>query len=1290
MPNRLFRAALLGFMLVPTAAMAQDAQKPIRALLVLGGCCHDYAKQKDILTQGISKRTAVEWTVAYDPDTSTKHKNPVYDSADWYKNFDVIVHDECSADVTDLKVVEGILAPHRKGLPAVVLHCGMHSYRSPDYPRNTPWFEFTGMNTNHHGPQLPIEIAVADKDHPAIKGMENWTTINEELYHAESVADTAHVLATGKQKGDRYKDESPVIWTNDYKGTRIFATTLGHNNQTVNDDRYLDLIAQGMLWAVDRKPADGPAAKDGKASPEDAKPQPKADTALPTAQQIAADLQAPPGFELTVFAKPPQVNYPTSVSAAPTGELFVAIDQNGSLDKESGRGRVVKCVDTDGDGQADKFTDFAKMDYPRGVIWDAGTLYVLHPPFLEAYHDDNNDGVADRSDVLVRGITVEKTQNARGADHTTNGIRLGIDGWIYVAMGDFGATKAVGKDGTELTHRGGGIVRVRTDGSGLETYTSGQRNIYDVAIDPQMNAFTRDNTNDGDGWNDRLSYIIPNGNYGYPTLFRNFGDEIVQPLADYGGGSPCGSLFVNEPSLPPELQNTLLTVEWGQNAVYRHPLTADGAGYKAGEELLMKLPRGTDIDVDGQGRLYLSSWANGEFTFRGPNVGYLVRLSPKGQKPAAFPDLGKASVAELVKHLAAGSGVLRQASQREILRRSDKDAAVAGLEQLAQSDAPLAARAAAIFTLKQLRGSAANAFLANLSRQPAVRELALRALSDRKGDASVPAEPFLSGLKDENPRVRLVAAWCAGRVGLQQSVPSLLELTADPDPLVSHEAIQSLILLQATAPALAAVDTARPKVQAGALRVLQAFHDSQVVDGLVAKLKSAKDADAQLPSFSALARLAMREGEWDGSWWGTRPDTRGPYFEPTTWAATDRIKVVLRDIQKANAGTPAGKQMLRELVRHRIDLPELPDLMAKAAADDPTMRPLLLETLSGRHELFPEQLKLVLPIASADAETPEVRAKALRLLAQNARSPEALDALVAPLSAVAGMDHPDPALADVLGDFVRNPRLGRDVPYFTKLAASPSDARRQLAYAVLLNTANRKQGGNDGKKAAADAIEKAWEKPDSAASLLRAIGRTKSQGYKDWIEVMLTDSSADVVRAANFAAEELDMKHAGPSADTREMISSLGFEKTFALAIETKGDAVRGKELFTKQGCIACHTVSPGEAPKGPFLGGISARYNKQELAESILKPSAKIAQGFDTQAFKTKDGTVTEGFVTRESGDEVELRIATGAAITLNKKDIDRRAKRDKSIMPEGLVANLTPQDLASLLAYLQSLKAN
>src|SRR5437016_3475385 len=85
--------------LTPAADKAPaPGTKPIQALLVIGGCCHDYKTQKDILTKGISERANVQVTVAYDPVTgndSKDHLNPIYNKAEWAKGFDVVIHDEC-------------------------------------------------------------------------------------------------------------------------------------------------------------------------------------------------------------------------------------------------------------------------------------------------------------------------------------------------------------------------------------------------------------------------------------------------------------------------------------------------------------------------------------------------------------------------------------------------------------------------------------------------------------------------------------------------------------------------------------------------------------------------------------------------------------------------------------------------------------------------------------------------------------------------------------------------------------------------------------------------------------------------------------------------------------------------------------------------------------------------------------------------------------------------------------------------------------------------------------------
>ena len=238
-----------------TLQAADPPAKPLKALLVLGGCCHDYAKQKDILKEGIEKRAHVQVDIIYTPDKTTRAAFEIYEKADWAKGYDVVIHDECSADIKDAETIQRILAPHAAGLAAVVLHCAMHSYRTEGWntrpPAITPWFAMTGLPSTGHGPQQPIALTFLDKENPITKGMEDWTTVNEELYNnaAGKVLDTARPLVRGKQGNT----ETIVAWTNTYKDKgRVFGTTIGHNNTTVGDERYLNLVTRGLLWACDK------------------------------------------------------------------------------------------------------------------------------------------------------------------------------------------------------------------------------------------------------------------------------------------------------------------------------------------------------------------------------------------------------------------------------------------------------------------------------------------------------------------------------------------------------------------------------------------------------------------------------------------------------------------------------------------------------------------------------------------------------------------------------------------------------------------------------------------------------------------------------------------------------------------------------------------------------------------------------------------------------------------------------------------------------------------------------
>ncbi len=471
---------------------------------------------------------------------------------------------------------------------------------------------------------------------------------------------------------------------------------------------------------------------------------------------IGEIVKAPPDFKVSLFAAPPKLGYPVTLSVAPDGAVYVAVDEQGSLGRSPGGGRVVRCIDQNGDGKADRIDVFARMEHPRGVIAQDGKVWVLHPPSLSVYRDDDGDGTSDHHEVLVSGLTTSLIDE-RGGDHTTNGIRMGLDGWIYIAVGDYGFHGAKGKDGTTLSQKGGGILRVRPDGTELEVFAIGLRNPFMIAIDPYMNLFTRDNTNDGAGWDVRVSHLIQTADFGYSQRFANFPDEIMPALGAYGQGGGTGALSMHDERWPEAYRGALLTGDWGRSEVYLHDLKPAGASFRANSSVFLSIPRPTGMDLGADGRLYVASWRGGEAAvYVGPQVGFLACVAPPGWSPASPFDPRGLAIAELIDGLCGPNAASRFHCQREILRRGPSPETTQALGNLA-SDAsrPLPGRVAALFALKQLDGAASHGLLRKLAGDAAVREFALRALADRKSElAGVESAPFRAALADPSPRVR--------------------------------------------------------------------------------------------------------------------------------------------------------------------------------------------------------------------------------------------------------------------------------------------------------------------------------------------------------------------------------------------------------------------------------------------------------------------------------------------------------------------------------------------------------
>jgi type 1 glutamine amidotransferase len=242
---------LLGWMSI--ACVGEEAVKPIKALLITGGNAHDYKSQSTLVPEGISARANIEWTVEYAAKPGGTMID-IYKNPDWAKKYDVIIHNECFAEVSDKAFVEGIAKAHEDGVPGVVIHGTLHAYRSAD--KNTDeWRKFLGVtSTYHERGGRDLEVKTVKADHPIMAGMpEKWTVAKEELYVITKQWPNCVPLAvcTAQDNKDAGKDQA-VVWVNTHGKARVFGTSLGHPNDTFKNPAYMDILTRGVLWACDK------------------------------------------------------------------------------------------------------------------------------------------------------------------------------------------------------------------------------------------------------------------------------------------------------------------------------------------------------------------------------------------------------------------------------------------------------------------------------------------------------------------------------------------------------------------------------------------------------------------------------------------------------------------------------------------------------------------------------------------------------------------------------------------------------------------------------------------------------------------------------------------------------------------------------------------------------------------------------------------------------------------------------------------------------------------------------
>jgi putative heme-binding domain-containing protein len=460
------------------------------------------------------------------------------------------------------------------------------------------------------------------------------------------------------------------------------------------------------------------------------------------------------------------------------------------------------------------------------------------------------------------------------------------------------------------------------------------------------------------------------------------------------------------------------------------------------------------------------------------------------------------------------------------------------------------------------------------------------------------------------------------------------------------------------------------------------------VNGLLKRLDTENDGARRRGLLSALCRLYNVEGEWTGNSWGTRPDTRGPYYQPEEWAESARIGAAL-EAELKSAHVDDATFLIRTATLNRIERESFARILEQRAKQDERFIPVVVIGQVDGTAPSADVVPLFIKVATGAEVAADLRSQAVRSLLKAPGN----DAFAAALTGLALLQQD--ASAGNQFAAARNALQDRDMLIahsrdIESLIRSDGPTRTWANIALLLLSEQKKLKGP-----AASVVEMSldadWKQSSQRRiDLLLAAQQADHRSFEPRVREALVDDDPKVVAAAQQVADAWKLSTGpvpgGPKIDT------LKPEDAIARVVQHEilpGYIDYGRQVFARLKCANCHTVKPDEPLRGPYLPNVAKTYRRDQLAEAILLPSKSIAQGFKTNIFILDSGKSLTGFVTNEAATEITIRNADGHEIRLPVESIDERVEQQISVMPEGLAKNLTLGELAALIEYLESLES-
>ena len=758
-----------------------------------------------------------------------------------------------------------------------------------------------------------------------------------------------------------------------------------------------------------------------------------ADDTWPKLVPSGDGFEAPPGFKTEVIATDPIVNNPAAMCVAPDGRIFLCEEYVHAHVPGKKRGVVTVLVGPEKGGKAKKAITLAEnLGSVQGLAFHEGKLYIAHTPFVSVLpvSADNTPGPMTN---VVTGIGIP---SAYKAAHCVSGLTV-HGGKLYIVFGDQGCDLDT-KEGTHIFLDCGAILRCDLDGSKLEIFAHGFRNILGIDFDENENAFVRDNTNDGGGYNLRTYHVVKGAFYGWPFRWKESDSktppvDVLTRAHDLGGGSPMNCMYLNSPAFPVPYNKAFLFCEWGNRQLIHSQPVPQGATYTIPEHPLVvqskaapgeKQPytfRPCAVALAPDQSIIIADWASGGL-YPTEGKGRIIRLTYAGAKPAGIEST-------LVERL----NITTDPTQL--------------VEKLT-------------------------------SAEPMVRAKAAYLLGELKHELAVgPLEKLVS---DGHPFVRLRAVEALGDFKKRELMPMFIKaLATEKERWVRHLIVRGIRNCDDFSSLLNNIESAPPEIQVDLLYACREIFDKKIADSLLHLSKNAKLPQLRAKATEFLGIIAKKEAaRWA---WADKPGFTQP-VRTVEWEAStsimEQLHALLRDPEPMvrNASLAALDKLKDTTVVTEV----LEGLATgKNTMDDDTAF-ILVHSL-GSDKALPQLAKYALDPTCGDATCREI----IRALSVS-KAPEALETL----RSVAFGEKSSPGVA---GEALEGLGKKKDKASLDKilviLKSGQPETQRSAALAL----------GGIGGAAALDAAEAAADSSDRMlkANALIALWRLDSTPHVD-------------------------------------------------------------------------------------------------------------------------------------------------------------------------------------------------